>query len=350
MRLPALDPRRLGAILLTLAIGAAGGAAAASFDVPAGWLIGAAVAVTIAAVSGVDTSIPPRLRDLAFVSIGLSMGSGVSHETITESARWPLSLVMVVVCVAVIIAAVYAYLRVVNRYDRGTALLSAVPGVLSYNVALALEGYGEARTVALVQSIRLIVLITTVPLFVDLVSTVGPQPDRPIMAPLAIVGVIVAGFAAGALCAKLRIPAPYLIGGMLVSVGAHLTDTVVGGLPLWLVAPGFIITGCLTGSRFAGITGAELRAAVGAGVMVMVVASLISAAFALAVAVLLAMPFGQVWVAFAPGGVEAMVAIALSLDLDPTYVAAHHVLRFVVISLAMPMIIAAMRLQKRAAA
>ena len=125
-----------------------------------------------------------------------------------------------------------------------------------------------------------------------------------------------------------------------------MSGLVSGGLPIWFIAPGFVITGCLTGSRFTGIPMAELRNALNAGLVVVTVASLISAAFAVGVAVLLGLPFGQVWVAFAPGGVEAMVAISLSLDLDPTYVAAHHVLRFIAISLTMPLIISLMKLEK----
>ena len=42
---------------------------------------------------------------------------------------------------------------------------------------------------------------------------------------------------------------------------------------------------------------------------------------------LLGLPFGQLWLAYAPGGVEAMAAMALALSLDPAFVGAHHVLR-----------------------
>lgn len=346
MGLAMLDAGRLFKLATTLVIGTAGGAVAAFFDLPAGWLLGAAIVITLASLGGFDTSIPPRLRDLAFVVIGLSMGSGVSSETVAESARWPLSLVAVLVCLYVTVAVAFLVLRRQHGFDRGTALLTAVPGALSYTVALALEGYGDPRKVALAQSIRLILLVTLVPLFVDLVSTVGSVPTIAPLDLLPLAGVVAGGFAAGILCARLSIPSPYLIGGTLFSVGAHLSGLVSGGLPIWFIAPGFVITGCLTGSRFTGIPMAELRNALNAGLVVVTVASLISAAFAVGVAVLLGLPFGQVWVAFAPGGVEAMVAISLSLDLDPTYVAAHHVLRFIAISLTMPLIISLMKLEK----
>jgi uncharacterized membrane protein AbrB (regulator of aidB expression) len=48
-------------------------------------------------------------------------------------------------------------------------------------------------------------------------------------------------------------------------------------------------------------------------------------------------------VAFAPGGVEAMAAIALSLGYEPTFVAAHHVFRLFLLSFLMPYIFVKLR-------
>ena len=48
------------------------------------------------------------------------------------------------------------------------------------------------------------------------------------------------------------------------------------------------------------------------------------------------MPFGKTWLAYAPGGVEAMAAMALALRLDPAFVGAHHVLRILGLNVAGP--------------
>jgi uncharacterized membrane protein AbrB (regulator of aidB expression) len=44
-------------------------------------------------------------------------------------------------------------------------------------------------------------------------------------------------------------------------------------------------------------------------------------------------------VAFAPGGLEAMVVLAFAMDLDPAFVAAHHLARFLLIALAAPFVV-----------
>jgi uncharacterized membrane protein AbrB (regulator of aidB expression) len=44
-------------------------------------------------------------------------------------------------------------------------------------------------------------------------------------------------------------------------------------------------------------------------------------------------------VAFAPGGVEAMAAMALSMDYDPAFVATHHVFRLLFLMALLPLLL-----------
>jgi uncharacterized membrane protein AbrB (regulator of aidB expression) len=44
-----------------------------------------------------------------------------------------------------------------------------------------------------------------------------------------------------------------------------------------------------------------------------------------------------VFVAFAPGGVEAMAAMALALNYDPAFVAVHHIYRIILLILSLPL-------------
>lgn len=66
-------------------------------------------------------------------------------------------------------------------------------------------------------------------------------------------------------------------------------------------------------------------------------AALVSAIFAILTSDLMSLPFGQVWVAFAPGGVEVMSAMGLALGYDPAYVAIHHLVRILILILAIPL-------------
>jgi hypothetical protein len=49
--------------------------------------------------------------------------------------------------------------------------------------------------------------------------------------------------------------------------------------------------------------------------------------------------FGDIVVAFSPGAMDAMLALALTLHIDPIFVGAHHLSRFVFVSIATPGIV-----------
>ena len=48
------------------------------------------------------------------------------------------------------------------------------------------------------------------------------------------------------------------------------------------------------------------------------------------------LPLGQILIAYAPGGVEAMAAIGLALGYDPAFVAAHHFARILILLVLVP--------------
>jgi len=47
----------------------------------------------------------------------------------------------------------------------------------------------------------------------------------------------------------------------------------------------------------------------------------------------------DVIVAFAPGAMDAMLALALTLHIDPIFVGAHHLSRFIFVTIATPGIV-----------
>jgi uncharacterized membrane protein AbrB (regulator of aidB expression) len=65
--------------------------------------------------------------------------------------------------------------------------------------------------------------------------------------------------------------------------------------------------------------------------------------FAWPAAWLAGVSFASGMAAFAPGGLEAMAMLAFAMGLDTLYVGAHHLIRFVVIGLAMPLVLSRMR-------
>jgi membrane AbrB-like protein len=136
---------------------------------------------------------------------------------------------------------------------------------------------------------------------------------------------------------RLRVPGDMLLGAMLASAVLHGAGLSHGRLPSTLLAIGFLVTGALIGSRFRGVSIAVLRAALLPSLGSVAIGMALTALFAWAGGLWLGLPFGQLWLAYAPGGVEAMTIIAFSMGLDAAFIGTHHVVRFIGISLFSPL-------------
>src|SRR5690606_16406241 len=140
-------------VALLYAISLAGGLLAIWAHLPAGLLMGGAVAVSIATVAGVRGRLPNPLRNIAFVIIGMTLGTNVAQDSLALLSQWPLTMVGLVLALVIIVTACTAGLRYGMGYDKATAYLSSFPGHLSFVLGVAESGYGDARQIAVIQSI-----------------------------------------------------------------------------------------------------------------------------------------------------------------------------------------------------
>ena len=72
----------VGQVVLTFALGGAGGWLLAQVGAPAPWLTGSMLAVAAAALSGLPLAMPTWIRTFAFVLLGISIGSAVTPEAL----------------------------------------------------------------------------------------------------------------------------------------------------------------------------------------------------------------------------------------------------------------------------
>ncbi|HEV7437132.1 MAG TPA: AbrB family transcriptional regulator, partial [Pseudorhizobium sp.] len=302
------------------------------------FLVGPAVAVTLGGILGLRLGVPVTVRNASFIVIGMSMGTGLTPEVFVAARTWPLSFMMVPATVLVLLYSATWVLERFFGYDRTTALLAASPGHLSYVLSLAADTRSDLLAVGVIQSVRVLALTLTVPLLVDLLGLVGPEPRSAL--PSLEVAPLLASFGAaillGLLFQRWRVPAALLVGGMLSSGSTHLTGLMVGEVPSWIMVPTYIVLGSMIGSRFSGASVKAMRTAFLAGAVVTVLVVVLAALIAALVSWLAAVPVDAALIAFAPGGLETMAAMAVMLNAQPTYVGAHHVLRLLILSALMP--------------
>jgi len=221
-------------------------------------------------------------------------------------------------------------------------LLAGSPGALSQITMLAAEKGADVPAIAVVQTMRVIILTAALPML--LAATGIAAPSAPVAAvaiasPLELAELVAVSVAAALLLRLIKFPASWMFGAMIGSSVLHGTGMVEGGLPLWLRGVAFVGIGALIGTRFARMKTKTLLSHVNAALGSFAVAIAISAIFVAIIASTTHVRLGDILVAFAPGAMDAMLALALTLHIDPIFVGAHHLSRFVFVSIATPGIV-----------
>jgi hypothetical protein len=217
-------------------------------------------------------------------------------------------------------------------------LFASLPGALSIVILLASTSGADMRRVTISQCVRLFFLIAALPAVIVFIS---PPPvvtsSTATVASLQEIMILVGtSAAAGLLFAWLKVPAGLILGAALVSAALGLSGVVHGGAPDSILIPANIILGVMIGLRFKGISLPELRTALGDGFAGFVIAMIIAMVGAVVTSMVADLPLALTLLAFAPGGLEAMTIMAFALNLDPAYVAAHQIARYIGLVLLMP--------------
>ncbi|WP_209001773.1 AbrB family transcriptional regulator [Stappia albiluteola] len=328
-------------VVFTIVVGTLGGLAFEVVGLPAAWLSGAMVFVAIATFANLPTLIPNRLRDSIFVVLGISMGSGVRPDVVERVAEWPITMGVLAVTVVAVTGATYAFLRWVGHWNKEAAFFGAIPGALSFVIALASERSADLSRIAVSQSFRLFVLVALLP---SLIVHATDHPDA-VAAPAAVELSLAQAALLFALCiaasfgaVRLRVPGGWLTGAFFMSSAINAFGFMPVALPQWMVVPCYVALGAMVGARFGNTNLLTFLRLLAASFGAFLVGFAISVAAAWAVSVTLGLPFGQLILAYAPGGLEAMTLLAFVLNLDPAFVAGHQLARYIGMVLMLPLV------------
>ena len=328
--------------LETLAIGTIGGVFFLVTGLPGGLISGAMLAVGIAAMLGRPMAVPAHLTQAVLVMLGISLGSLMSRQLLQHVSAYPLTIGVLALATFCTTFGSSFYLRHIHGWDRTSAFLAASPGALSQIALLAIEKGADMAAIAVVQTLRVIILTAALPLILvltGLTSASAPTLTTTVASPLGLVGLIGASVAASLLLRMMKFPASWLFGAMVGSAVLHGTGLIDGGLPPLVRAIALVGIGTLIGSRFSRMKMSTLFRHLTAGLGSFAIAIVISAVFVTIVALTTHVRFADVLVAYAPGAMDAMLALALTLHIDPIFVGAHHLSRFIFVTIATPGIV-----------
>lgn len=314
----------LGAVLFRLA------------GLPAPSLSGAMVGVAVLLASGFRVAMPMPVAAAAMLFCGVAMGAAVTPEMLGGFQKYPLSIAVFVLSVAATVIATYAFLHRFGRWDSLTAFLAATPGALSTVLAVAAETRADMLRLTTVQSFRLFMLVAVLPLIVTTTGGTVALAPRPVATLPALAAMCLAGLAIAVVLARAGMAASWIFGGLAGSATLHGSGLLVGDAPGWFMEISFMLVGMYIGTRFAAITREALLGALAMSFGALLVGLSVAGASAWLLHSLTGLPFGMILVAFAPGGLEAMLVLGASLGMDPIYVGLHHLLRFFGLAFLLP--------------
>jgi uncharacterized protein len=324
---------------------AAGGFGAAAVGVPspalfAGLLVGLAFALR----TSWSLDVPPLGARAAQGVLGVSLGILVQSSTLSEIGRNAAPILGVTVAtLAATIGAGLAMSRLTG-IDRATASFGMVAGGASGIVAISRELGADERLVAVMQYLRVLVIVVLTPLVAGYAggggagSTAGAGgPSGGWLEGLAMLALCLA--AGTALARVTRLPAGSLLGPLIVAAGLSLGGAaIVAPVPPAVLQVAYVAIGLSVGLRF---TVASLRHA--ARILPATLGMIAALMVVTAGLGMLLVPLAHVgaldaYLATTPGGLYAVLAAASTSDVDATFVLSVQVLRLFAMLLAAPLL------------
>lgn len=323
----------------TLAIGSAGGLLFVWANLPGGLISGSMIAVGAAALAGRPLGLPAHLTQTLLVLLGVSLGSVVSRTLLQHVGAYPATIGLLALATFCSTLGSSYYLQRVHGWDRTSAFLAGSPGALSQISIIAAERGADLPAIAVVQTTRVIILTAALPMLLALggmETSAAPRLLVPPASPLALAVLIAAAVALALFFRAIRFPASWMFGAMIASGFLHGGGWIEGGVPLWMRSLSLIGIGALIGSRFSRMKVKVLLGHLNAALGSFLVAITVSVSFVGLITLTMPVRPADVLVAFAPGAMDAMMALALTLHIDPIFVGAHHLSRFVFVTIAIP--------------
>jgi uncharacterized protein len=286
---------------------------------------------------------PPRsLSVLAQALIGVIVGSHVERSTVAAIAtHW---LIVLVVCVLALAASILSGLLLarVSHIDQSTASFGMIAGGASGVIAMSRDLGADERMVAVLQYIRVLVIVTGTPVAATIVFGATAAPNHPATA--AVGG----GVRGAALCALLafagillvratRVASLALLGPIVGAASISLANTGLAPVvPVWVQSAAFAAIGLQVGLRFTSESLGQARRLVPAATVAIVGVIVVSALLGLMLSSVTHVSELDGYLATTPGGLSAVLAFAVGTRANVAFIVSVQLIRTIMMLLAAP--------------
>ena len=317
-------------------VGAAAGALFSALHTPIPWMLGPLIALASLRVAGVDIAAPVTGRYAGQWVIGTALGLYFTPVVVRQVVG-----IWYLLAAGAVFAIFVGYLSALllsklSGLDRTTALFGSVPGG-SAEMAVIAERYGgRVDRVVAAQSIRILLVVVTLPFIYKFLGIHGSDAYTPTARGVDLRGLaelLGLTFIGGLFFLRLRVPNAFVLGALAVAIPLTAAEVDFSAIPAWLSTTAQCLIGCALGSRFQRDSLHGARRFVTATVASVLLGIVLSAAFAYGIARASGLNPATLILGMAPGGIAEMGVTAKVLQLGVPLVTAFHVVRVVVILL-----------------
>ncbi len=307
---------------------------------PLPWLLGPIVACLVAALLGLPMKSVPFVNNAMRSILGVAVGATFTTALVVSMAGYWTTLMLVPFMVFCIGLVGVPYFHRLWGFDFATSYYSAMPGGLQDMLLFGEEAGGDVRALSLIQATRVMVIVVVLPFIlqgywgVDLTNPPGvPAASLP-LSQLALM--VVVGLAGWQIAKAVGLFGASILGPMILAAVMGLMGILQHRPPAEAIWAAQFFIGMTVGTKYVGVTGAEVRRDVTAALGFCVILLALSSAFVKVIHLLALAPPMETLLAFAPGGQAEMTVLALIAGADMAFVISHHVLRIVTVIIGAP--------------
>lgn len=310
-----------------------------AFDVigtPIPWLLGPLFVVAGANLSGLRLTCPPGGRQLGQILIGTAIGLRFSPE-VTAIVAGQLHWMVIAAMATILIGGLGAWIQMrLAGLDGPTAFFGSVPGGMAEMLALGDRFHAEPVALALSQTVRVGIIVLTVPAGLTYLGEAGDAIFQPMASVVdwQALPLLLAGTAATALILnRAGMTNAWMLGACAFAAVFTIAEIELSSLPAPFLILGQLLIGAALGQRF---EREPMRRApmviVGAAISttILLVAGIV---LALGIAAASGISVSTMIAATCPGGLAEMSITAQVLMLGVPLVTAYHVTRIIMITM-----------------
>lgn len=308
---------------------------------PLPWLLGPIFSCLIAALCGVQMRGNKLVNEAMRTILGVAVGATFTTALVASMAGMWATLLMIPVMTTCIGILGVLYFQRFWGFDFATSYYGAMPGGLQDMLVFGEEAGGNVRTLSLIHATRVMVIVVALPFLLkwvwDADLTNPPGAPASSIAVDQLLLMVFCGLVGWQVAKRAGMFGASILGPLLLAGALSLTDVLHHRPPAEAIWAAQFFIGMSVGSKYVGVTMAEVRKDVTAGLGFCVILLILTVIFAEAIHLAGLAPPLETILAFAPGGQAELTILALIVGADMAFVVAHHVLRIFVVILGAPL-------------